>query len=60
MGNTERSSGASTGSPWRSALARFSELPGLHPVFIVAGSINSPAVVAIHGLTPRLEMVKIA
>ena len=31
MGNTERSSGASTRSPWRSALARFSELPSLHP-----------------------------
>ena len=30
------------------------------PVFIVAGSIYFLAVVVIHWLTPRLEMVKIA
>ena len=30
------------------------------PVFVVAGSIYFRAVVAIHWLTPRLEMVKIA
>jgi MFS transporter, ACS family, hexuronate transporter len=30
------------------------------PVFIVAGSIYFLAVIAIHGLTPRLTMVKIA